>query len=356
MTSMTAPRTWATGTLAASAFNTDLRDNFAALRNLNGYACRLKLDNDLSLANGVRTAIIWESASYNVGTMWTVVTPTRITVPVTGYYSVAAHVPFYKDNTGYRELGFLINGLNGPKARIRNAVNTSVTYVWFYDEVALTAGDYIEINAMQNSGAALTIDSGVNASTCTIQLLGNASAAAWTSPQDWTLGAGLSLAELNAQVRDNEKNLYGLNGLACRLHRTVGATLTNDVDMTISWQVADWNIGSMWASTSGTKVNLKTAGWYSIFGRAKFSTNASGRRYLQWSRNGSAQSIFEDEMTITNASGNTILNMYTETYVSDTGNYVGMIVRQDAGPVIQLESGDQYDSIFGVRLIGTTAT
>ncbi len=356
MTSFTAPRTWATGTLAASAFNTDLRDNFTALRNLNGYACRLKLDADLSLANGITTAITWESASYNVGTMWSVVTPTRITAPVTGYYAIAAHAPFYKDNVGYRQLGFLINGLAGAKARTRNAVNTSGTYVWFYDEVFLTAADYIEINAMQNSGAALTIDSGPNATTCTVRLLGNANAAAWTAPRDWALGENLTLALLNEQVRDNEKNLYGLNGLACRLYRIADATLTNDANITISWQAADWNIGTMWASTSGAKVNLKTAGWYSIFGRAKFSTNASGKRYVEWSRNGSAQTILEDEMAITNVSGQTVLNLYTETYVSDTGNYVGMVVRQVAGVGVNLKGGDQYDSIFGARLIGTTST
>jgi hypothetical protein len=356
MTSMTAPRTWATGTIGASALNTDLRDNFTALRNLNGYACRLKLDADLSLTTSVDTAITWASASYNVGAMWTAVSPTRITAPVTGYYAVAAHGSFYKDNTGYRQLSYQINGLTGAKARIRNAVNTSGTYVWFYDEVFLTAADYVEIKAMQNSGAALTLDSGVNATTCTVRLLGDANAAAWTAPRDWALGENMTLALLNAQVRDNEKNLYGLNGLACRLYRTANATLTNDANITASWQAADWNIGAMWASASADRVYCKAIGYYSIFGRAKFSTNSSGRRYVLWSRNGSNQSIFEDEMTITNASGETVLNLYTETYMSTTASYVGMVVYQNAGPVINLKGGDQYDSVFGVRLIGTTAT
>ena len=356
MTSFTAPRTWATGApaLTASAFNIDLKENFVALHGLNGYACRVYFDTDTAITTATTTALSWTHTSYNTGTMWVVGTPTRITVAVTGYYAVSATAAWHNDSTGKRQVGYRINGNAATLRwmRVRDPADDGMSYNGGYDEVSLTAGDYLEIVVLHTRGSDLTIDSGKRGTFATVRLLGDANAAAWTEPKTWSTGENLTLALLNEQVRDNTKNLYGLNGLACRLHRTVNTSLTNNADMTINWTAADWNIGSLWASASGTKVNLTASGNWAVFGGADFSANVSGERDIAWYQNGASVGYREREPAVTIAT-NTVIGFYDELYVSSTDQYLTMVVRQNSGAVMNLNASGKYQSCFGARYLGT---
>lgn len=85
----------------------------------------------------------------------------RIVAKETGRYRVTAAVKFSNNATGRRELFLYKNGSEtSTRDRARCAVNSSTddTILELNRTVNLTAGDYIEVFAYQNSGGSLNID------------------------------------------------------------------------------------------------------------------------------------------------------------------------------------------------------
>lgn len=85
----------------------------------------------------------------------------RIVAKETGRYRVTAAVKFSNNATGRRELFLYKNGVEtSTRDRARCAVNSATddTILELNRTVNLTAGDYIEVFAYQNSGGSLNID------------------------------------------------------------------------------------------------------------------------------------------------------------------------------------------------------
>lgn len=143
----TAPRTWAAGDQpTATSFNTDIRDNLLNLRNCRGVAAIVRLTLDESITPGTATAIPWDEAILNMGTVWSALSPTRLTVLVTGWYAAAGFFHWEGDNAGQRRHDVRVNGTTTYRLHTsaRLSDGTRGAAVSAYGELPLTAGDYIE--------------------------------------------------------------------------------------------------------------------------------------------------------------------------------------------------------------------
>ena len=95
----------------------------------------------------------------NVGG-WTVnaadADPESLVVPESGIYHIDISISYAANNTGYRRCALLLNGstVAGVYAQIQSAP-TNLTYMGISGIVDLTAGNQLDIQALQNSGSTL---------------------------------------------------------------------------------------------------------------------------------------------------------------------------------------------------------
>lgn len=124
---------------------------------------RVYRSTDQSITASTNTPISFDFASYNPVNMWTSAAPTKITARVSGYYLVTGTVTWDTSASGTNLLHSVY--LNGTTEiayvnHIRSAINqwaVPATSTYF-----LSAGDYVELAACQDSaGALLAITRGV---------------------------------------------------------------------------------------------------------------------------------------------------------------------------------------------------
>lgn len=110
-----------------------------------------------SLANNVVTTMTWTLLSLDSGGYWSAATPTRLTVPAGrgGVYLVVANGTFAAGAEADRLVRIVKNTATiVGEARLVEAGSTiSVTATQL---VQLAAGDYVEMQMFQNSGAVVT--------------------------------------------------------------------------------------------------------------------------------------------------------------------------------------------------------
>jgi hypothetical protein len=124
-------------------------------------ACRIVRTTGQSIPNLAETLITWQSATYQKGgTFWVVGTPSRLTAPIDGVYSIkyGSRWEGTSPGTGARSSFVKKNGLTTIDADDK----VSPGPAWFTSnklatEIDMAAGDYIEISAYQGNGAALSI-------------------------------------------------------------------------------------------------------------------------------------------------------------------------------------------------------
>jgi hypothetical protein len=96
----------------------------------------------------------WDDAGYHD----TVTNTSRFTIPQPGRYRIGGHVRFDANATGIRGIritenaGSILGQVTVPTITDGNQLVLSVM-----TEMELSAGDYVELDAFQNSGGALTL-------------------------------------------------------------------------------------------------------------------------------------------------------------------------------------------------------
>lgn len=122
-------------------------------------SCWASRSTTVNISNNTLTAVTWNSHAWdNAGVHSTSVNPTRFTAPVDGIYWLQSWVHWDMNATGIRVNEFLINGSgninasDGRPALTGWSVGHGATGI-----VSLTAGQYVELFAYQNSGGALGI-------------------------------------------------------------------------------------------------------------------------------------------------------------------------------------------------------
>lgn len=123
--------------------------------------CRIYNSANISLTSGVVTALTFDTETMDDGGMHsTSVNTSRITVPSdgAGWYSIGGCVRFAANSTGYREIKITLNGsIDIHVSRVPNSGATDDVRVTIHTEYPLAVGDYVELNATQNSGGALNV-------------------------------------------------------------------------------------------------------------------------------------------------------------------------------------------------------
>lgn len=114
---------------------------------------------NILIGNAAFTALTFNSERWDVGSMHsTSVNTGRLTAPVTGVYSMGAHINFAAHATGIRYLALRVNGGTTIAVELDNAAaGGSDTIMSISGMYRLAVGDYVEAVVFQNSGGNLNV-------------------------------------------------------------------------------------------------------------------------------------------------------------------------------------------------------
>lgn len=118
------------------------------------------LQTNQTVANVTDTIVDFSasSLSFDTGSFWSSSSPTRFTIPSTGYYLLTYGVAFEPNGTGARDMLLRKNGtllLTGGNRPVPSS--SAASLIGGSSIQSLTAGDYIELFVYQNSGSSLII-------------------------------------------------------------------------------------------------------------------------------------------------------------------------------------------------------
>jgi hypothetical protein len=156
----TTPRTWVTSEMATAALlNTYVRDNLVAVRDQ--ASCRLKRTGAaVAVTTAVALKVNFDATEWDTtGTMADLVND-RITFPDSGKYIIGGHLAFGAGVTGRREMRIVYFDLVA-NAAIRVLIEANEGIAAARNVLSIEslfdckAGDYIYMEAFQNSGGNL---------------------------------------------------------------------------------------------------------------------------------------------------------------------------------------------------------
>src|SRR5690606_20421553 len=125
--------------------------------------CKVSRTTDQSIPNATVTVVQFNNTIYDPGGWHSTVTnPSRITVPADGVYHVHALISYNSNPTGQRQIRIATNGNidSGNQQLDCIFVNPAIGGIHSMQADAilrLSAGDYIEVGAYQDSGGPLGI-------------------------------------------------------------------------------------------------------------------------------------------------------------------------------------------------------
>jgi len=131
--------------------------------------------NDQTFTNNTTTAITFASESFDTDGYHSTTTNTdRITIPagLGGKYLVILGVQWNNNATGYREMSVQKNGTTLVLKFAFPGFNVGNNYFSYSSILEISAGDYFNATAYQNSGGDLIMGGGEAASFFTVQYLG----------------------------------------------------------------------------------------------------------------------------------------------------------------------------------------
>ncbi len=104
------------------------------------------------IPTGVQTAVSFATVDYDTAALFTLITPTRFTVPSAGKYEFRSVVEHGVSAVGHRELTFRKNGVSLFIATTaRPATGGFNTKQEIVSEQIMAAGDYMEIMCFQDT-------------------------------------------------------------------------------------------------------------------------------------------------------------------------------------------------------------
>lgn len=110
-----------------------------------------------SIANGSFVPISFDVANYDEWGYWSAGTPTRLVAVESGIHDIGAQFSIASNVTGKRAITIRLNATTVIATAEITASGTA-RKLNISTKYNLTAGDYVEVEAWQNSGGALDID------------------------------------------------------------------------------------------------------------------------------------------------------------------------------------------------------
>lgn len=157
----TVPATYTSGETLTGAKLNLVRDNLLSLRNGGDHYCKLYISTNPSISNNTNTAISWDSIDFQVGTLWSIANPTRLTAPVTGKYLVLANTEWRANSSSLRSINITRSAGGSGQYDLQSQgasggrSNCSAKLV-----LSLTATQFLTIRVFQSSGGSLTLHGG----------------------------------------------------------------------------------------------------------------------------------------------------------------------------------------------------
>lgn len=142
---------------------------------LRDVSCCAYNNANISVNDATYTILDLNSEYYDTDTMHDGggANPSRITVPVNGKYLCVASLVFAANATGVRKCTIMVNNANVGSVTIPAAGGGFTSEVQAISLLELSATDYVEVRAYQNSGGALNVTYGANNSPMlSVQLVG----------------------------------------------------------------------------------------------------------------------------------------------------------------------------------------
>lgn len=115
-----------------------------------------------SIGTGSATAVSFGAEIFDHGNCWVIGSPTRLTAPIAGVYTVTAAVEFAQNATGNRQVHIYTNGSEHSRVTVPSVGSGLATRVSHSAIVELAAGGYVECFVFQDSGGNLNITNGAN--------------------------------------------------------------------------------------------------------------------------------------------------------------------------------------------------
>ncbi|MDA8440497.1 MAG: hypothetical protein M0Z51_16785 [Propionibacterium sp.] len=107
--------------------------------------------------SGVNYQIPWAALDANSthASMWTPAAPTRLIVPVDGFYQICGSAGWEANATGWRVLVVKLNGASYIVEDNRPPIGSGPTMATISTAAWLAAGSYLELQTWQNSGSTI---------------------------------------------------------------------------------------------------------------------------------------------------------------------------------------------------------
>ena len=111
-----------------------------------------------SMGNNNEDPITFNIVRFDNGGFWNSGSPTRLTAPASGLYLIGGNIQFAHNTSGRRILRILINGSNYIADQRSNATAASSDLALNVNTIyPLSAGNYVELRAFQDSGGSLNV-------------------------------------------------------------------------------------------------------------------------------------------------------------------------------------------------------
>lgn len=119
---------------------------------------------DISIVtSGTLQTLTFNSERWDEGSLHSTSANTgRLTASITGLWQIGASVDFASNATGYRQAGVLLNGTTFIALDGRPAISGQDTSIVLGVLYRLMAGEFVEVQVRQTSGAALNVVSAAN--------------------------------------------------------------------------------------------------------------------------------------------------------------------------------------------------
>lgn len=129
-----------------------------------------------ALTTATYTGVLFNSEDYDTtGVSHSIVTNTeRIVITTPGLYTVAASVTFASNATGIRKASITLNAGTTVVNDSRGAIAGSTTTCNMSADISLAANDYLWVQAYQNSGGNLSLDTSVGSTWLSVRWVSEA--------------------------------------------------------------------------------------------------------------------------------------------------------------------------------------
>ena len=170
---------------------------------------------------------------------------------------------------------------------------------------------------------------------------------AYVTPVTKATGDGLTAADWNSYVRDNQEALFAPP--RCLVSHSVAQTIANNTITSLAFDTELADTDSMHSTVSNTsRITANTEGLYAMFASVQFAGNTSGVRTVSIVLNGSTTLVTQDAE---NLGTNAIKLSCSTVYPLDANDYVEVRVRQDSGGNLDCQSSAGLPN-FRVAWIG----